>query len=390
MKEKTSKEEQNSREEGQNYNRWVGCPIEAEYFGEERKKGKEDRKIASARDRSKYKKTDKKQQEKQPQEVPKEGLQRGRVLSISSQGIVVDADGGEIICSLRGSLKKEKSHAKNLVTVGDFVLFDRAAGGEGLIARIEPRFSTLSRAENLSRKKEQLIAANIDQVIITVSVVSPSLKPFLIDRYIIAAQKGGMSPIIVVNKIDLLQSREVDSAILLQDQEIFAELLKAYEAIGIPIVGVSTVTGEGMSAMKALMTGKASVFSGQSGVGKSSLINCLIGQAALRVGGLVEKTNKGTHTTSSALLLPLDFGGFCIDTPGIKSFGVWDLDKEEVEQYFPEIFNCGHACRYHDCSHFHEEGCSVIKAVENGEISRLRYASYLSLLDSASQEHFRR
>ena len=186
--------------------RWIGCETEADYFGEERKSGKAHRKMATARDRSQYKKTDKRQLAKQQKDfVNEDQLKRGRVLSIASQGIIVESEGEILTCTLRGSLKKEKTQFKNLVTVGDFVLFERSGTNDGLIAHIETR-KTVLRAENLSRRKEQLIAANIDQVIITVSVVSPELKPSLVDRYIIATQKGGMEPIIVINKIDLLEN----------------------------------------------------------------------------------------------------------------------------------------------------------------------------------------
>lgn len=369
--------------------RWIGCDIEADYFGDERKVGKQDRKHAAAKDRSKYKKTDQRKLVKERDfKVDKEHLERGRVLSIASQGIIVDVDGEQLLCTLRGVLKKDKTEAKNLVTVGDFVLLERSSAGEGLIAHVEPRASVLSRAENLSRRKSQLIAANIDQVIITVAVVSPPLKPGLVDRYIIAAQKGGMAPVIVVNKIDLLESCE-DEVLRETEKEIYSEMLTAYQAAGIPIIAVSTLTGVGIDRLQAAMAGKASVFSGQSGVGKSSLINTITGHT-LRVGGMVGKTKKGSHTTSTAQLLPLACGGWCIDTPGIKSFGVWDLDKEEIEQYFPEIFTCGHACRYPDCSHMGEEECAVVAAAEKGEISYLRYASYVSLMQSFSEEHYRR
>jgi ribosome biogenesis GTPase len=371
--------------------RWVGCNLEADYFGEDRKFGKADRKKASAKDRSKYKKTDQRQQAKQKREAPpvSDQLERGRVLSIASQGIIVDVQGKMFTCTLRGALKKDKTLSKNLVAVGDFVLFEKSSPDEGYIAYVEPRRSTLSRAENLSRRKEQLIAANIDQVMITLSVVSPPLKPSLIDRYVIATLKGGMEPILVVNKIDLLESPDVDAGVRDVEGEIYKEMIVAYQKAGIPLIAVSTVTGEGIDRLKAAMKDKASVFSGQSGVGKSSLINAVTGQE-LRIGGIVGRTQKGTHTTSTAHLLPLDFGGWCIDTPGIKSFGVWDLEKEEVEQYFPEIFACGHQCRFPDCSHLREDGCAVITAVENGEISSLRYESYIALMESVSQHHFRR
>lgn len=369
--------------------RWVGCSIEEEYFGDERKLGKAERKLASAKDRSKYKKTDRKKQAQQQKVFDPGQLERGRVLSIASQGILVDCSGDVVPCTLRGVLKKDKTHAKNLVTVGDFVFFERDSAGQGFIAQVEPRKTVLSRAENLSRRKEQLIAANVDQVIITVSVMSPPLKPALVDRYIIAATKGGMVPVVVINKVDLLSDEATENEVREEQRAIYEEFLQAYRGAGIEVIPLSVATGEGMDLLKKTMTGRTSVFSGQSGVGKTSLINALTGHH-LRIGGMVDKTNKGMHTTTMAQLLILDFGGWCIDTPGIKSFGVWDLDREEIEQYFSEIFTRGRQCRYPDCSHFSEEGCAVIKAVEAGEISLMRYESYLSLVESVRHEHFRR
>lgn len=370
--------------------RWVGCPIEADYFGEDRKISKADRKKATAKDRSQYKKTDQRKQEKQSKEViASDRYERGRVLSIASQGIVVEVDSKVVTCTLRGILKKDKTQLKNLVVVGDMVFFERSAPTEGLIVQVEPRRTVLSRAENLSRRKEQLIAANIDQVIITTSVVAPELKPSLIDRYIIAAHKGGMEPIVVVNKIDLLFSDDVDAILRDKEAECFRELVKAYQAAEVPVIAISVHTGEGLEELKEAMKGKASVFSGQSGVGKSSLINAVTGHE-LRTGGIVERTNKGMHTTTMAQLIPLEFGGWCIDTPGIKSFGVWNLDKDEIRSYFPEIFECGLQCRYMDCSHLHETGCAVIAAVERGEISLLRFESFQMLMQGASEDHYRR
>lgn len=368
--------------------RWIGCPIEEDYIPEDRKSAKTERKIATAKDRSKYKKTDRDKQQIKAPVQQKEAQFRGRVLSINPQGILVQYDVGTAICTLRGLLKKDKTQFKNLVVVGDFVNFSKQASGEGLISSIEPRKTVLSRADNLSRRKEQLIAANIDQVIITVSVVTPVLKPFLVDRYIIATRKGGMQPIIVINKIDLLDDKTQDEQLLLQEGELLEEFFNAYSAEE-TVIPVSASTGQGIDKLRDAMRDKASVFSGQSGVGKSSLINTMTG-LDLRVGQVVEKTQKGSHTTTTTNLLPLPFGGWCIDTPGIKSFGVWDLKKEDVLPYFAEIHAGGEYCKYPDCSHMNEPGCAVLKAVENGEISWLRYQSYAYLMDSVGKEHIRR
>lgn len=374
--------------------RWIACPIEDEFLGDDRKSSKQDRKMAKAKDRSQYKKTDQRKQQKNPElhkniKLSKGDFLKGRVLTITPQGFIVDHEGHTYVCTLRGLLKKEKSQYKNLVTVGDFVLFEKGQDDEGLIAHVEPRRSVLSRADNLSRRKEQLIAANIDQVIITVSVVSPQLKPYLVDRYIIATRKGNMNPIVVVNKIDLLDDESIDSAMQAQEKELFHLFVEAYSSIGVPIIPVSIVTGTGIDLLREAMRDKASVFSGQSGVGKSSLINAITGKD-LKTGGIVGKTQKGSHTTSTTSLIPLDCGGYCIDTPGIKSFGVWNLDKDEIEAYFPDIFLLGRQCKYPDCTHLNGKECAVLRAVEEGTLSPIRYGSFLFLRDSVIQEHQRR
>lgn len=381
-------------EEKKHSNRWIGCDIEHQYLGEDRKSGKKERKIASEKDRSKYKKTDREKFKKSEDihkniKLSKEDLIKGRVLSITPQGIVVETDQNTITCSLRGLLKKDKSLFKNLVTVGDFVLYEKINDEEGLIAHVEPRISTLSRADNLSHRKEQLIAANIDQVLITVSVVNPLLKPSLVDRYLIAAKKGGMEAVVVVNKIDLLNDESFDLTIREKEQELIASFIKAYELANVKVIFVSTLTGEGIEELKEAMKNKASVFSGQSGVGKSSLINAMTG-LDLRIGDVVVRTKKGSHTTTTASLVPLSFGGWCIDTPGIKSFGVWDLKKEDIEPFFDEIFQHAKQCKYPSCRHLNEDYCAVKEAVEKGEISEMRYISYQILFEEANSKHLRR
>ncbi|NGX54882.1 MAG: putative ribosome biogenesis GTPase RsgA [Chlamydiae bacterium] len=336
-----------------------------------RKEHRMERKIATRKDRSKFKKTDRKKhaqqlQEERERKLAKKNLAQGRVLSISPEGITIDSDGKQILCVLSGILKKEVSHIKNLITVGDIVLFEP---DKKAIAHIEERYSVLARKEHLRQRQQQLIAANIDQVLITVSVVEPPLKPALIDRYIIATLKGNMQPVIVVNKIDLLDSKD----------PFFDKFVQIYRSLDIPVITLSAKSHKNIAALKKQMQERSSVFSGQSGVGKSSLINAVTG-LTLPTGDLAKKTRKGTHITRAAQLIPLTFGGFCIDTPGIRSFGLWDLQKEDLETYFPEITEIAHHCRFPDCSHTHEPHCTVQAAVEQGEISKLRFDSYLKLL----------
>lgn len=366
---------------------------EESFYKEGKREFKKERKLASQKDRSKYKKTDREKYEPSGQlhtniKKDKGAFEKGRVTSITSHGIVVASDGDDCLCHLRGLLKKERNEDKNLITVGDIVLFEptglsKEGGREGQIVHIEPRQSILSRADNLSRRKQQLIAANVDQVFITTALVEPGLKPFLVDRYLIAAEKGGMQGIIVVNKIDLLAQATA------AEQALFAEFKEAYQAAGLPLIVVSSKTGEGLEALKAVMQNKTSVFSGQSGVGKTSLINHVTG-LTLRTHPIVEKTGKGAHTTTHASLVPLEGGGFCIDTPGIKSFGVWNLTPEELVHYFPDIAKIGQKCFYPNCSHIHEANCAVQKALSQKQIAQVRYDSYCLLRESLGEEHLRR
>lgn len=355
---------------------WQEEELTSHYFPETKKEGRKMRKIASRTDRSKFKKTDR---DKQKATEVKEGTERGRVLSIPSDEISVDVKGTVYRCTLRGVLKKDRTKKKNIVVVGDFVQVEILSDETGVIDSVDKRASFLSRAESLKHQKEQLIAANIDQVLITVSVVDPLLRPSLVDRYIIATVKGNMQPIIVVNKIDLLSSNEEEMALL----ETFE---KAYGSLGFTLIKTCAETGEGLDQLKEVMKDRSSVFSGQSGVGKSSLINSITG-LHLQVGETVSKTKKGAHTTTTANLIPLSFGGFCIDTPGIKSFGMWDIEVTEIQEHFPDIFKFKTACRYPNCIHIHEPECAVKEAIEKGSLHKIRYDSYQALVKTLEEEH---
>lgn len=346
--------------------------LEDTYIKNRRKEEKHQKKMIVSTDRSKYKKTDSEKSKKHIKSLPTEGLKKGKVISITPQAIFVDSSGISFECTLKGSLKKEKTKLKNLITVGDEVYFEEGKGHAGAISIVAPRRSHLSRKDHLLQRNEQLIAANIDLVLITVSVVNPALKPALIDRYIIAAQKGEMKPIIVINKIDLLKGHAEEKA-------LFEEVVKTYRDLNFTVIPVSIVSSIGLDLLERVMKDKTSVFSGQSGTGKSSLINALA-KTSITVGELVKKTNKGMHTTTTTHLLPLPFGGWCIDTPGIRSFGVWGLEKSQVREYFDEILYYGKDCKYPDCTHTSEPECAVKQAVEEGKISSLRFESYLKLI----------
>lgn len=339
---------------------------EEDFHSKDRKQYRKQRRLSQISDRSKFKKTD--QVKREAVEIDPSWIQ-GKVTSISGEGAWVKIQQEVKLASLKGLLKKEKMEAKNIIAVGDIVWLTP----EYAIAYIEPRYSFLARTD-ISGKKEQLIAVNVDQAIIAISVVNPPLKPALVDRYLIAAEKGNIHPIIVINKIDLLESASEE------EKQLYREFLSVYEKLGFPILSISTTKMIGLEALRALLQNKTSVFSGQSGVGKSSLLNVVFG-LQLKTGELAHKTSKGTHTTTTAELIPLPNGGYCVDTPGIRSFGVWKLQKEEILGHFIDFAHLG--CKYSSCLHINEPECAVLKALQEGTLALLRYESYRSLMDEA-------
>ena len=346
---------------------------EEDFHSRDRKQFRKERKIAQSSDRSKYKKTDRAQIQKT--EID-ESLPRGRVTAITGEGSWVDYEGKIYLCTLKGLLKKEVSQKKNLVAVGDWVRFEPTGEKEGQLAQIEERHSFLARTD-ITGNKEQLIAVNVDQAIIVVSIHNPPLKPALVDRYLMAAERGNIRPIIVINKIDLLANAEAE------ESGLYREFLAAYEPLGHPILSLSSETKEGIESLRSLLQNKTSVFAGQSGVGKSSLLNCCFG-LSLKTGELAQKTQKGTHTTTTAILIPLPGGGYCVDTPGIRSFAIWSLKKNEILLHFKDIARYAVKCKFPDCSHVEEPKCAVLRAVELEKISPLRYHSYQSLMSDCT------
>ena len=344
---------------------------EEEFFLKDRKKYRKQRKQKSKLDRSKYKKTD---IQKQKKVLPKTNhFKKGLVLSIFGEEIKVRFNKKHFRCSLRGLLKKEKTKNKNILAVGDRV-FITIKNDQGVIEDIEPRVSILSRTDE-KRKKQNIIAVNIDQVLITSSIDQPRFKPFLIDRYIIATTKGNMHPIIIINKTDLLKKTK------LKEKQKIQNFIKIYKKLGYKILLVSFKDKVGLNSLLKAMKNKTSVFSGQSGTGKSSLINAVL-HTKLKTGSLIKKTYKGAHITTKSELVEIKTGGFCIDTPGIKSFGIWDLKIEDIKDYFFE-FKKFKNCKYENCLHLEEPHCKIKEALDEKKISSLRFDSYRSLIKEA-------
>jgi ribosome biogenesis GTPase len=289
----------------------------------------------------------------------------GRVLRVHGLSSVVQADDGrQFRCAVRRLLRTLVTDARNIVAAGDRVWFRAALNDEGLIERVEPRHGLLTRA---SRGREHVLVANVDQVVIVMSLVEPALKPHLIDRYLVSAEQGGISPLICLNKADLV------------DPIPYQPLLGFYSQLGIAALLTSAATGQGIAWLRERLTGRETVLAGQSGVGKSSLLNAIQPGLGLRVRAVSETTQKGRHTTTTAELLHLDFGGWVVDTPGIRQFQLWDILPGEVEGFFPEFRPFVPLCAYPDCTHTHEDRCAIKRAVQRRQLSARRYTSYLGL-----------
>jgi ribosome biogenesis GTPase len=297
---------------------------------------------------------------------------QGRVLRVHGLACVVETDDRrQYRCAVRRLLRTLVTEERNVITTGDHVWFRPAANDEGMIERIEPRHGLLTRA---SRGREHVLVANIDQVVIVMSLVEPDLKPHLIDRYLASAGQGGIAPIICLNKADLVDPVPLQS------------LIGYYSQLRIPAILTSALTGLGIGRLREYLPGRETVFTGQSGVGKSSLLNAIQPGLGLRVCEVSETTQKGKHTTTTAELLRLDVGGWVVDTPGLRQFQLWDIIPEEVEGFFPEFHAFVPLCAFPDCSHTHEERCAVKRAVRLGLIGPRRYTSYLGLFEGESFE----
>lgn len=311
-------------------------------------------------------------------------MPKGRVVSIRGEKAIVSSEDKEYSCIVRGNLKKARTREKNVLAVGDLVEFSLDENLDGAIEKIEKRTSALTRLDTV-QKKQQIIAVNIDQVFITTSLVNPPLKLPLIDRYLIACEKGNMTPILLINKLDLLNDASYPPLVIEKEKTLYKEALYAYEKIGLAILSVCTLDKTGISSLKKMMKGKTSVFSGQSGTGKSSLINAVC-DTNLGVQETIRHTRKGSHTTTRASLIPLGDESFVVDTPGIKSFGLWELTIEDIVDHFTDIKEVGHSCKYKNCMHLKEPNCAVKQALQENKLSSLRFASYLSLIGSIGKK----
>ncbi len=300
-------------------------------------------------------------------EVDERACCSGCVLSVHGLTSNVLGEGGQIYrCATRRVLKTLSTDQRHVVAAGDRVRFRPAGRDEGIIERIEPRHGVLSRA---IRGRRQVIVANVDQVLIVSSAAQPVLKPHLIDRVLVTAEKDRVRPIVCINKIDLVEPADLQP------------LVGVYGQMGYEVLLLSAQTGFGLERLKRRVAGRQSVFAGQSGVGKSSLLNAIEPGLDLQIAAVSQDNEKGRHTTTVASLIPLSAGGYVVDTPGIRQFQLWDVVPQEVAGYFRDVRSYVSLCRFPDCTHTHEADCAVKDAVADGRLDARRYESYCQLLE---------
>ncbi len=300
-------------------------------------------------------------------DVDEEKCLQGRVLTcIGLVSVVVTDDGQTYQCATRRLLKTLSTDQRHVIAAGDRVLFRPADNQEGIIERVEPRRGVLSRT---SRGRQHIIVANVDQILIITSAAEPRLKPNLIDRFLVTAESVGIQPVVCVNKVDLVDPADLQPVV------------GVYGQMGYEVHLVSAQTGQGIERLRDCLRDRESVVAGQSGVGKSSLLNVIEPGLKLRVNTVSRDSQKGRHTTTVARLLPLSFGGFVVDTPGIRQFQLWDVIPEELAGFFRDIRPYVNRCRYPDCTHTHEDQCGVKDAVADGKLDVRRYESFCHIHD---------
>jgi ribosome biogenesis GTPase len=304
--------------------------------------------------------------------------EKGQVIkTVGSNSVVLTDNGRRINCTLTGKYRLEDLKSTNPVVVGDKVRFEFLPGlDKGRIIEVFDRKNyIIRRASNLS-KTYQIIASNIDQLFLLVTVTHPVTYTEFIDRYLVTAEAYNIPAILLFNKIDLYTEEE---------SARMNELISIYEDIPYRCIPLSALCKTNLLPVQQLMKDKLNIFSGVSGTGKSTLINSLDERLHIKTRELSEYHKAGRHTTTFGEMYQLSFNAYVIDTPGIKGFGIIDMDKEPISHYFPEIFRASRACRYHNCNHLNEPGCAILEALQEGSISLSRYTSYKSLLEEQNK-----
>ena len=305
----------------------------------------------------------------------------GLVVKNTGSWYTVKTDDGRLVSSkVKGSFRLRGIRSTNPVAVGDRVEIAENTEGTAFITEIEDRRNYIIRKSPNLSKQSHIIAANVDQALLVVTVNHPPTSTTFIDRFLASAEAYRVPVVLLFNKTDLLDDGE---------RRLQGMMVDLYENVGYRCRAISAETGEGVAELEELLAGRISVLSGNSGVGKSTLINRILPGANLRTAEISDAHNQGIHTTTFSEMLLLPSGGYLIDTPGIKGFGTFDIEPAELTGYFKDIFRFSKDCRFSNCTHTHEPGCAVLRAVEEHYIAQSRYQSYLSMLEDKDESKYR-
>lgn len=297
----------------------------------------------------------------------------GRIIKSTGKWYKVDSENKIYNCRLPGKFRLKKKDVTNPVAVGDYVTFQLENDETGVIQDITPRKNYIPRQATFGRRGEQVLAANIDRAWVVQSIRDPKFNPGFIDRFLVTCEAYELHGGIIINKWDLIQEK---------DKNYFAGIAAEYYKLGYPVVFTSAADSHNLDVLKAELRDKTSVFIGPSGVGKTALLNAIEPEADFKTGEISDYSKKGKHTTTFAQLVPLQSGGYLVDTPGVREFGLVNIKKSELSLFFPEMIEPRQYCRFNNCTHYHEPGCGITQSYENGEISASRYLSYLNILET--------
>ena len=305
----------------------------------------------------------------------------GVVIKNTGSWYTVKTDSNQLVeCKIKGNFRLKGIRSTNPVAVGDRVSITPNQEGTAFITSIEDRKNYIIRKSPNLSKQSHIIAANVDQAFLVVTINRPVTSTTFIDRFLASAEAYRVPVVLLFNKTDALEDEE---------REYQQMMIDLYETVGYQCLAISAANGSGMDKVRELLAGKTTVLSGNSGVGKSTLINSLLPDVQLKTAEISDAHNAGTHTTTFSEMLELPEGGYIIDTPGIKGFGTFDIEPEELTSYFKEIFHFSKDCRFNNCTHTHEPGCAVLKAVEEHYIAQSRYLSYLNMLEDKEEGKYR-
>ena len=305
---------------------------------------------------------------------------QGLVIKNTGNIYSVKTDSGVVECRIKGNFRLKDIKSTNPVAVGDYVKISMREDNTAYISEILPRRNYIVRkASNLS-KQSHILAANVDICLLVVTVNYPATSTTFIDRFLASAEAYRVPVVLVFNKTDLYNDEELAT---------MESLIKLYESIGYRFLRTAATEGKGIEEIKEIINGHVTLLAGNSGVGKSSLVNAVSPETAARIGEISKIHNKGMHTTTYSEMFELMPGSYLVDTPGVKGFGTYDMEIEEIADYFIEIFECSKGCRFGNCTHLHEPGCAVIEAVERGDIALSRYSSYLSMIEEKKEGKYR-